>query len=136
MHIFRKFILPEYHYTCMSKNGSENEENDVEIASEVAGLSEETRSRLSEIRQRLETHVSTFNGREMWYQERSLQFKGIAHITTDSWGVRVRFESENFRTLTLSGRWDVMLVYSNSLGAQYCGWTLSLECLYPELEIS
>ena len=106
------------------------------VASEVEGLSEQTRVKLSEIRQKLEPHVSSFNGREMWYQERHLQFKGIAHITTDEWGVRVRFESENFRTLTLSGRWDFLLAYSDSLGAVYCGWRLSLECLYPELGTS
>ena len=106
------------------------------VASEVEGLSEETRVKLSEIRQKLEPHVRSFNGREMWYQERQLQFKGVAHITTDEWGVRVRFESDNFRTLSLSGRWDFLLAYSDSLGAVYCGWRLSLECLYPELGAS
>ena len=106
------------------------------VASEVEGLSEETRVKLSEIRQKLEPHVSSFNGREMWYQERRLQFEGTAHITTDEWGVRIRFVSENFRTLTLSGRWDFLLAYSDSLGAVYCGWTLSLKCPWPELGTS
>ena len=106
------------------------------VAPEVEGLSEETRAKLSEIRQKLEPHVRSFNGREMWYLERQLQFEGVAHITTDEWGVRVRFESDSFRTLTLSGRWDFLLAYSDSLGAVYCGWRLSLECLYPELGTS
>ena len=118
---------------------SESEEGNCgkasETASEVEGYSEEERAKLREIRQGLESHVTSFDGREMW-SERHLQFKGIAHITTDEWGVRVRFESDSFRTLTLSGRWDILLAYSDSLGAVYCGWRLSLECLDPELGTS
>ena len=128
--------MSEYPCTIMDKNGSKYEEETIATATETAGLNQETRAKLIEIRERLEPHLNVFNGEEMWYQERSLQFKGIAHITTDDWGVRVRFESENYRTLTLSGRWDVLIAYSNSLGAQYCGWSLSLECRYPELGTS
>ena len=124
----------------MSKNGEEEDRSLPSekmsanvVAPEVEGLSDETRTKLRDIRQKLETHVISFNGKKMWYQERLLQFEGTAHITTDEWGVRIRFVSENFRTLTLSGRWDFLLAYSDSLGAVYCGWTLSLECLYPEL---
>ena len=124
----------------MTKNGEEEDRSAPPkkmsanpVAPEVEGLSEETRTKLRDIRQKLESHVTSFNGKEMWYQERLLQFEGTAHITTDEWGVRIRFVSENFRTLTLSGRWDFLLAYSDSLGAVYCGWTLSLECLYPEL---
>ena len=120
----------------MSKSEAGDGGESPEIASELEKYSAETRAKLREIRDRLEPHVSSFNGREMWYQERHLQFKGIAHITTDEWGVRVRFESDSFRTLTLSGRWDILLAYSDSLGAVYCGWRLSLECLYPELGTS
>ena len=120
----------------MSKSKAGDGGESPEIASELEKYSAETRAKLREIRDRLEAHVSSFNGREMWYQERHLQFKGIAHITTDEWGVRVRFESDSFRTLTLSGRWDILLAYSDSLGAVYCGWRLSLECLYPELGTS
>ena len=120
----------------MSERELQDGGEDSEIAPGVEGLSAEKIAELREIRQRLEPHVSAFNGREMWYQERHLQFKGIAHITTDEWGVRVRFESENFRTLTLSGRWDFLLSYSDSLGAVYCGWRLSFECPYPELGTS
>ena len=103
----------------MSESEEGNGGKASETASEVDGYSEEDRAKLREIRQGLESHVTSFDGREMWYQERHLQFKGIAHITTDEWGVRVRFESENFRTLTLSGRWDILLAYSDSLGAVF-----------------
>ena len=120
----------------MSKSEDGDGVDGPEIAPELEKVSAEERAKLREIRDRLEPHVSSFNGREMWYQERHLQFKGIAHITTDEWGVRVRFESDGFRTLTLSGRWDILLAYSDSLGAVYCGWRLSLECLYPELGTS
>ena len=120
----------------MEKNAIKSDGKAAEIAPEVAGLGAEERARLREIKERLEDQVASFDGREMWYQERLLQFQGTAHITTDEWGVRVRFESENFRTLTLSGRWDILLAYSDSLGAVYCGWRLSLECPYPELGTS
>ena len=120
----------------MDKNASKKDGETISIAPEVAGLGAEERARLSGIKERLEAHVASFDGREMWYQERMLQFQGTAHITTDEWGVRVRFESENFRTLTLSGRWDFLLAYSDSLGAVYCGWRLSFECPYPELGTS
>ena len=120
----------------MSESEAEDGGESPEIAPESEKYSAEERAKLREIRDRLEPHVSSFNGREMWFQERHLQFKGIAHITTDEWGVRVRFESENFRTLTLSGRWDFLLAYSDSLGAVYCGWRLSFECPYPELGTS
>ncbi len=120
----------------MSKSGNKTEKKDASIAPEVAGLSEETRIRLSEIRQDLEGLLTTFDGREIWYQERLLQFTGIAHIATDEWGVTIRFESENFRTLTLSGRWDVIVAHSNGIRAQYCDWSLCLECPWPELGIS
>lgn len=120
----------------MDKDVSKSEGETLAIATEVAGLGAEVRARLSEIRERLEAHVASFDGREMWYQERMLQFQGTAHITTDEWGVRVRFESENFRTLTLSGRWDVIVSNSNGLRAQYCDWSLCFECPWPELGVS
>ena len=120
----------------MDKDASKSEGETLAIATEVAGLGAEVRARLSEIRERLEANVASFDGREMWYQERMLQFQGTAHITTDEWGVRVRFESENFRTLTLSGRWDVIVSYSNGLRAQYCDWSLCFECPWPELGVS
>jgi hypothetical protein len=98
-------------------------------------LSEDEKDRLNGIREQLERNIlTTFNGKEMWYQERTLQVKGIAHITTDEWGVSVNFESENREAVSLSGRWDVIIAYSNHLGAQYCGWSLDFECPYPEWE--
>ena len=120
----------------MEKNAIKSDGKAAEIAPEVAGLGAEERARLKEIKERLEDQVSSFDGREMWYQERLLQFQGTAHITTDEWGVRVRFESENFRTLTLSGRWDVIVSYSNGLSALYCDWSLCFECPWPELGVS
>ena len=120
----------------MEKNASKSEAETPEIAPEVAGLGAGERARLKEIKQELEDHVASFDGRKMWYQERMLQFQGTAHITTDEWGVRVRFESENFRTLTLTGRWDVIVSYSNGLRAQYCDWSLCFECPWPELGVS
>ena len=120
----------------MDKNASKSDGETIAITPEVAGLGVEERARLSGIKERLEAHVASFDGREMWYQERMLQFQGTAHITTDEWGVRVRFESANFRTLTLSGRWDVIVYYSNGLRAQYCDWSLCFECPWPELGVS
>ena len=120
----------------MSRSGSKTEKENIAMAPEIKGLKEEERARLGEIREKLEPHVANFDGKEMWYQERMLQFQGTVHITTDEWGVRVRFESENFRTLTLSGRWDIIVSYSNGLRAQYCDWALCFECPWPELGIS
>ena len=120
----------------MEENQGDDGENTDVVAPEVAGLGKETRVRLRELREILESHVANFNGKEMWYQERLLQFTGTAHITTDEWGVVVRFESENFRTLTLSGRWDIISAHANGLSAQYCDWRLCFECPWPELGTS
>ena len=120
----------------MDKNAIKSDGKAAEIAPEVAGLGAEERARLKEIKERLEDQVASFDGREMWYQERLLQFTGTAHITTDEWGVVVRFESENFRTLTLSGRWDIISAHANGLTAQYCDWRLCFECPWPELGTS
>ena len=103
----------------------------------LQGLSEETISNLTQKRHELESHIiDTFDGNEMWFQERRLQFKGVPRITTDDWGVSIRFESSVFRTLRLSGRWDVIICREKGLGAHYAGWTLSFDCPYPELGIS
>ena len=125
------------HCKIMERDTRKQEGGTDSIPPEVAGLGAEERERLSEIRKTLEAHVANFDGREMWYQERMLlQFTGIPHITTDEWGVRVRFESENFRTLTLSGRWDIIVAHANGMSAQYCDWTLCIECPWPELGVS
>jgi hypothetical protein len=99
-------------------------------------LSEDEKDQLNGIREQLEKHIlTTFNGKEMWYQEGILQAKGIAHITTDEWGVRINFvESENHEAISLDGRWDVIIAHSNYLGASMVGWSLSFECPYPEWE--
>ena len=120
----------------MDKNRIKNEEKTRAKASSDNSQKEDEEDRMSEIRQRLEPLLRSFDGREMWYNERLLQFQGIAHITTDEWGVRVRFESENFREIKLSGRWDILVPYSNGVSAMYCDWSLCLECPWPELGIS
>ena len=116
---------------------SDAEETEIGGRNRLLELSEETISILTEKRQELESHIiETFNGNEMWFQERRMQLKGIAHITTDEWGASIRFESEGFRTLSLSGRWDVITCNNNRIGAHYAGWTLSFMCPYPELGTS
>ena len=98
-------------------------------------LSPAERSEFENIRKKLETAIlRNFHMKKVWFLEGHMQWRGIAKISTDEWGVRVRFESENHRTLFLSGRWDTILASSNHLGAQYCGWTITSECLYPEWE--
>ena len=120
--------------TIMDPNADRTEAKTMKA---IEGLSEETISHLSERRKELEAHIlDTFNGKEMWFQERRLQFKGVPNITTDEWGVSIQFVSENFRTLSLSGRWDIIVSYKNGLGAQYAGWTVCLDCPYPEMGTS
>lgn len=100
-----------------------------------SNLSPTERSEFVDIRKKLESVIlRNFHMKKVWFQERDMQWRGLAKISTDEWGVRVRFESENHRTLFLSGRWDVMLASPNYLGAQYCGWSITSECLYPEWE--
>tara|TARA_B100000902_G_scaffold190355_1_gene182003 strand:- start:587 stop:913 length:327 start_codon:yes stop_codon:yes gene_type:complete len=99
------------------------EENDAEKA------------RLKAIRERLESHImSTFQGKEMWYQEKRLQYKGTPDITTDAWGVTVHFECKRARPVHLSGRWDFIIAYADYIAAAYAGWSLSFECPHPEWE--
>ena len=99
-------------------------------------LNKDQKRLLKEKRNKLELHIlSTFDGKEMWYQEKRLQFKGIANITTDEWGVCINFKCENKKTFHLSGRWDVIIAYTNHIGAQYCGWSLDFQCPYPEWEL-
>ena len=122
---------------CNVGPSSDAGEPEIDGPTRLQGLSEETISILTQKRHELESHIiGTFDGNQMWFQERRLQFKGVPHITTDEWGVAIRFESENFRTLSLSGRWDVIISRSRGLGAHYAGWTLSLDCPYPELGVS
>jgi hypothetical protein len=85
----------------------------------------------------LETHIiDTFDGNVMCFRERRLLFKGVPNITTDEWGVTIGIESENFRTLSIFGRWDASISRSSELGAHFAGRTLSFDCPYPELGVS
>ncbi|MBT60172.1 MAG: hypothetical protein CMA63_01285 [Euryarchaeota archaeon] len=96
---------------------------------------EPLKEKLKRIREKLEHHIiSIFDGKEMWYQEKKKQFRGTVNITTDEWGVSVRMDCDRHRPISLSGRWDVILAYSDHLGAQYAGWSLDFECPYPEWE--
>ena len=116
---------------------SDADETEIGRSTRLQGLSEETISILTQKRHELESHIiDTFDGKEIWFQERRLQFKGVPHITTDEWGVTILFKSENFRTLSLSGRWDVIISHSSRLGAHYAGWSLSFDCPCPELGLS
>ena len=80
--------------------------------------------------------MSTFDGKEMWFQERYLQVNGIVNIASDAWGINVNFVSEHCDPIYVSGRWDVLIAYNNHLGAQYCGWSLDFECPYPEMGVN
>lgn len=96
---------------------------------------DEEKNRLKVIRERLESHImSTFHGKEMWYQEKRLQYKGTPDITTDAWGVTVHFECKRAQPVHLSGRWDFIIAYADYIGAAYAGWSLSFECPHPEWE--
>ena len=113
------------------------QDTETEEPTRIQGLSEETISTLSQKRHELESNIiDTFNGKEMWYQERRLQFQGVPKITTDDWGVTIQFESKSFRTICLSGRWDVIIARPYGLSAHYAGWTLSFDCQYPEIGTS
>ena len=104
-------------------------------AKKISNLSPTERSLFVDIRKKLEKAIlRDFHMKKVWFQERDMQWRGIAKISTDEWGVRVIFESKGHRTLFLSGRWDVILASPNYLGAQYCGWTITSECLFPEWE--
>lgn len=100
-----------------------------------SSLTPTEKSEFDDVRKKMEaTILRSFHMKEVWFQEGRMQWRGVAKISTDEWGVRVRFENENHRTLFLSGRWDVIIASSNHLGALYCGWIISSECLYPEWE--
>ena len=73
---------------------------------------DEEKNRLEAIREKLESHImSTFQGKEMWYQEKRLQYKGTPDITTDAWGVTVHFECKRAQPVHLSRRWDFIIAY-------------------------
>ena len=96
-------------------------------------MSEEIK--IKEKREEFESLVQSWNGTEMWFQERMQQFPGIVEITTDDWGVRITIISEYYRKFSVSGRWDILSVRSTGMSALYCGWTLNKEMIWPELGI-
>ena len=100
------------------------------------GIMNEEEKKMEEKRNLFETLINSWDGSEMWYQERRIQFPGIVKITTDKWGVSVTIKSEHYRDISLSGRWDILFVGNQSLGAMYCGWTINKDIIHPELGIS
>ena len=58
-------------------------------------MSEEIK--IKEKREEFESLVQSWNGTEMWFQERMQQFPGIVEITTDDWGVKITINSEYYR---------------------------------------
>ena len=99
----------------------------------VGMMSEEMK--IKEKREEFESLIQSWNGIEMWFQERRLQFPGRVEITTDDWGVSITIISEYFRKLSVSGRWDILSVWSSGMSALYSGWTLNKEMIVPELGI-
>ena len=99
----------------------------------VEMMSEEMK--IKEKREEFESLIQSWNGIEMWFQERRLQFPGRVEITTDDWGVSITIISEYFRKLSVSGRWDILSVWSSGMSALYSGWTLNKEMIVPELGI-
>ena len=91
--------------------------------------------KIREIREDFESLIQSWNGSEMWFQERMQQFPGIVEITTDDWGVRITIISEYYRKFSVSSRWDVLRVWSSGMSALYCGWTLDKEMIWPELGV-
>ena len=98
---------------------------------------EDNKEKILQKKAQLEAKVLAWNGKEIWYQERDIHIPGIASIETDDWGVRVTLHSEYWpKPITLSGRWDILSVGLDGMGAAYCGWYLCLEMIYPELGIN
>ena len=91
--------------------------------------------KIKEKREEFESLVQSWNGTEMWFQERMQQFPGIVEINTDDWGVKIIIISEYYRKFSVSGRWDILSVWSSGMSALYCGWTLDKEMIWPELGI-
>ena len=88
-----------------------------------------------EKRERFEPLIQSWNGSEMWFQERHLQFPGRVEITTNDWGVSITIISEYFRKFSVSGCWEILRVSDSRISALYCGWTLDKEMIWHELGI-
>lgn len=96
-------------------------------------VNEELKEKLAPLRQRFESHIlNIFHRQDVWYQQKRTQLNGSAQITTDDWGVSIRFENSQHDDILLSGRWDYLVVYADRLGAAYSGWSLTTFCPHPE----
>ena len=99
----------------------------------TVGKNEEMK--IKEKKEEFESLIQSWDGSEMWFQERHLQFPGRVEVTTNDWGVSITIISEYFRKLSVSGRWDILRVSESGMSALYCGWTLNKEVIWPELGI-
>jgi len=82
-------------------------------------------------RERKEALAQAFDGRTVWYQEKYILVNARAEVITSDWGVNVRLANDDGyavfhgRPVSLSGRWDVLIVGEGRMGAQYAGWSLT-----------
>jgi hypothetical protein len=82
-------------------------------------------------RERKEALAQAFDGRTVWYQEKYILVHARAEVTTSDWGVNVRLANDDGyavfhgRPISLSGRWDVLIVGEGRMGTQYAGWSLT-----------
>lgn len=90
---------------------------------------------IDEKREEIESLIKSWNGSEMWFQERHLQFPGTVQITTNDWGISIIIISKYFRKFSVSGCWEIIRVSGSRISALYCGWTLDKEMIWPELGI-
>ena len=91
----------------------------------TVGKNEEMK--IKEKKEEFESLIQSWNGTEMWFQERMLQFPGIVQITTDDWGVKIIFTSESFdNPVRLSGVWSILSVGESSISSAYTNWYLEL----------
>ena len=63
----------------------------------TGGKNEEMK--IKEKKEEFESLIQSWNGSEMWFQERHLQFPGRVEVTTNDWGVSIIIISEYFRKL-------------------------------------
>jgi len=88
-------------------------------------------NRIAAARKRKAALAQAFDGRTVWYQEKHILVHARAEVTTSEWGVNVRLANDDGyavfhgRPISLSGRWDVLIVGEGRMGAQYAGWSLT-----------
>ena len=76
---------------------------------------DENTTSLSQIRSDLENIAKSWDGKEVWFLERMLQFPGLISVNTDDWGVSVTIISEYYRKFKVSARWDVLRIYDSAM---------------------